>query len=102
MKICGHFFANQVGDNHCLMTDKATMIYKLQMINCNGERIDPALWSFILSHAASGSAQTDCTEEDSGDHSAGQTAGAEAPAGCRRVTATLQVTNRAASAGTSQ
>lgn len=67
-----------------------------------GKEFNPVLWRFIPSHTACGSAPTDCTEEDSGDHSAGQTAGTEAPAGCRRVTATLQVTSRAASAGASQ
>lgn len=45
---------------------------------------------------------TDCTEEDPGDHSAGQAAGTEAPAGRRRVTASLQVTSEAAPVGTSQ
>lgn len=45
---------------------------------------------------------TDCTEEDPGDHSAGQTAGTEAPAGRHRVTAPLQVTSRVAPAGASQ
>lgn len=45
---------------------------------------------------------TDCTEEDPGDHSAGQTAGTEAPAGRRRVTAPLQVTSGVAPAGASQ
>lgn len=45
---------------------------------------------------------TDCTEEDPGDHSAGETAGTEAPAGRRRVTAPLQVTSGVAPAGASQ
>lgn len=45
---------------------------------------------------------TDCTEEDPGDHSAGQTAGTEAPAGRCRVTAPLQVTSGVVPAGASQ
>lgn len=53
-------------------------------------------------HPACDVLQTDCTEEDPGDHSAGQTAGTEAPAGHRRVSAPLQVTSGAAPAGTSQ
>lgn len=39
---------------------------------------------------------TDRAEKDPGDHPAGQTAGTEAPAGRRRVTAPLQVTGAGA------
>lgn len=42
---------------------------------------------------------TDCTEEDPGDHTAGQTAGTETPAGRRRVTAPLQVTSKGGFSG---
>lgn len=56
----------------------------------------------LTPHTACDVSQTDCTEEDPGDHSAGQTAGTEAPAGHRCVTAPLQVTSGVAPAGTSQ
>lgn len=45
---------------------------------------------------------TDCTEEDPGDHTAGQAAGTETPAGRRCGTAPLQVTSGVASVGASQ
>lgn len=56
----------------------------------------------LTRHPACDVPQIDCTEEDPGDHSAGQTAGTEAPAGHHRVSAPLQVTSGAAPAGTSQ
>lgn len=56
----------------------------------------------LTPHLVCVASPTDCTEEDPGDHSAGQTAGTEAPAGRRRVTAPLQVTSGVAPAGASQ